>query len=100
MPSAWRKAWYQRQAPDGEVTCRAALEGWELKPDAEAEIEPESADRESSTSGRGIAIEDDVAEKLGAPSSSHHTITSTESNSFPRDESLMLPSQFDPSFAA
>ena len=55
MPSAWRKAWYQRQAPDGEVTCRAALEGWELKPDAEAEIEPESADRESSTSGRGAS---------------------------------------------
>ncbi len=56
-PSEPLTAWYQRQAPEGAVTWTAALEGWELKPVALTDSDPDDAEQDSFTSGRATSAE-------------------------------------------
>ena len=62
-PSDWRYAWYQREAPEGDLTSKETFFAWSAQPEAERAIEPSSieADAEMSpaeNSAEAVAVTD------------------------------------------
>ena len=73
-PSDWRCAWYQREAPDGDLTSKEAFRAGSAQPDAERAMEPSSIDADTETSPAENSAEAVAASEV-KPSIVAHTLT-------------------------